>query len=159
MSRSPLVDLASLDLEHPRFGIEAVRRFNAHRHEMEQLSGIVQVNSQEGWIVGFRDVRTDEFWVRGHIPGRPIFPGVLMAESCAQLSSFYMYQTLDLPEGAFIGFGGLDRVRFRGIVTPPVRMWLIGRAVKITSRVGILDTQAVVDDRVVFEGRITGMML
>src|SRR3989304_4761865 len=90
MSRRRIVDLSSLDLEHPKFGIEAIRRRNAQRYEMEQISSVIDVNGKEGWLVGFRDVRADEFWVRGHIPGRPIFPGVLMIETAAQLVSYYV---------------------------------------------------------------------
>ena len=43
-------------------------------------------------VLGYKDVTESEFWVRGHIPGRPLMPGVIMVESAAQLLSFFVRQ-------------------------------------------------------------------
>ena len=45
---------------------------------MEQLDGIVHVDRENHVIAGYKDVRPDEFWVRGHLPSYPLLPGVLM---------------------------------------------------------------------------------
>ena len=37
------------------------------------LDGIVYADAEKHLIMGYKDVREDEFWVPGHIPGRPIF--------------------------------------------------------------------------------------
>ena len=70
-------------------------------------------------MAGYRDVRDDEFWVRGHIPGRPIFPGVLMIETAAQLVGYYAMSKM--PSQGFLGFGGVEDVKFRGTVVPGQR--------------------------------------
>jgi 3-hydroxyacyl-[acyl-carrier-protein] dehydratase len=162
MPRALLVDLSAIDLETEALGLEAIRRFNPHRYEMEQLSGVIHLDTEAGEIVARKDVRDDEFWVRGHIPGRPLLPGVLMVEAAAQMCSVYYKSVQEDPR--FLGFGGVDGVKFRGQVGPGQRLLLLGRAVEIRSRRAVFDTQGVVRDetdpqtfKMVFEGRITGM--
>ena len=150
-----LVDLAKIDLGRITIPIEAIRAANPHRFEMEQLTGIIHFDPAAGEIVAVKDVRPDEFWVRGHIPGRPLLPGVLMIEAAAQMCS--VYYKLVQKDPRFLGFGGVDAVKFRGQVVPGDRLILIGKALEIRSRRAVFDTQGVVGDRPVYEGRITGM--
>ena len=150
-----LVDLSKIDLTRVVIPLERIREINPHRYEMEQLSGIIYLDSAAGQIVAFKDVGQSEFWIRGLIPGRPLMPGVMMIEAAAQMSSFY-YKYVQ-KDARFLGFGGVDGVKFRGQVVPGDRLILLGVAVEIRSRRAIFDTQGVVGDRLVFEARITGM--
>ena len=150
-----LVDLATLDLDRIVIPIEEIRRLNPHRYEMEQLTAVIHLDPETGRIAAVKDVRDDEFWVRGHIPGRPLLPGVLMIEAAAQMCSVYFKKVSE--DTRFLGFGGVDAVKFRGQVVPGDRLLLLGRAVEIRRRRAVFDTQGVVGDRLVFEARITGM--
>jgi len=150
-----VVDLSKIDLGRVVMSIDEIRQYNPHRYEMEQLTGVIHLDATAGQIVAFKDVRPDEFWVRGHIPGRPLLPGVLMIEAAAQMSSLYYKKVQQDPR--FLGFGGVDGVKFRGQVVPGDRLLLLGRAVEIRSRRAVFDTQGVVGDRLVFEACITGM--
>jgi len=155
MAPSLLVDLSKIDLNRVLIPIEEIRQCNPHRYEMEMLSGCIHLDPEKGQIVAYKDVRADEFWVRGHIPGRPLMPGVLMIEAAAQMSSLYYKRVQKDPR--FLGFGGVDGVKFRGQVVPGDRLLLLGQAIEIRSRRAVFDTQGVVGDRMVFEARITGM--
>ncbi len=155
MAPTLLVDLAKLDLSSVVIPIEEIRRLNPHRHEMEQLTAVIHLDAEAGQIVAVKEVRDDEFWVRGHIPGRPLLPGVLMIEAAAQMCSVYFKKVMQDPR--FLGFGRVDGVKFRGQVVPGDRLILLGQAVEIRSRRAVFDTQGVVGDRLVFEARITGM--
>src|SRR3954468_2890735 len=84
-----LFDIAGIDMDRILFPQEAIRELNPQRGDMEHLNAIVYADASQGRIIGFKDVRADEFWVSGHIPGRPLLPGVLMIEAGAQLASFY----------------------------------------------------------------------
>jgi len=152
-----LVDLEKVDLSRVVMTIDEVRQHNPHRYEMEHLGGVIHLDLAAGEIVAFKDVRADEFWVRGHIPGRPLLPGVLMIEAAAQMCSLHYH--LAAKDARFLGFGGVDGVKFRGQVVPGDRLILLGKAVEIRSRRAVFDTQGVVAGRLVYEGRITGMPL
>lgn len=155
MPAQPFVDLARLDFDHPALDLDAVRKVNPQRFEFEMLTGILFVDEAAGVIAAWKDLTPEDFWVRGHIPGRPLFPGVLMIEAAAQMSSYYI--TKAIGGDKFVGFGGVDAVKFRGQVVPPCRFVLLGKLVEIRPRRAICDAQGFVDGKMVFEGRITGM--
>jgi 3-hydroxyacyl-[acyl-carrier-protein] dehydratase len=82
-------------------------------------------------------------------------PGVIMLETAAQLAS-YLSHTVR-PDDRFMAFGGLDNVKFRGAVVPPARMYVLAKGVEIRPRRTICDTQGIVDGKLVFEARVTGL--
>jgi len=150
-----IVDISRLDLEHVIYDVEAIEKVNPHRYEMRQLDGIVYLNPDEGIIVGYKDVRENEFWVRGHIPGRPLMPGVLMIEAAAQLASFAAKS--GSTEERFIGFGGIEEVKFRAQVKPGDRLYLLGKFLESRPRRFKLSAQGVVNGQMVFQATVIGM--
>lgn len=118
-------DISSIDLSRDVYTQEQIRTANPQRGDMEMLNGVVYANPELGRIIGYKDVRADEFWVPGHIPGRPLFPGVLMLECAAQLASFYTRTFVGWK--GFIGFGGVEDTKFRLQVAPGSRIYLLGQ--------------------------------
>ena len=157
MPPKPIFDIPPVDVDNLVLTREDIYQVNPHRFEFQQLDGIIWLDQPSGDIAGYRDVRDDEFWVRGHIPGRPIFPGVLMIETAAQLVSYYVMSKA--PEKGFLGFGGVDDVKFRGTVTPGQRLIMLGKVIMNRPRKCVGATQAYVDGKMVYEGTITGMWL
>jgi 3-hydroxyacyl-[acyl-carrier-protein] dehydratase len=151
------IDVSQIDTHKVLVDHAGIYKVNPHRHEFELLDGIFKVDREAGIIVGYRDTRSDEFWVKAHIPGRPIFPGVLMIETAAQLVSYYMMS--ENPAKGFLGFGGVTDVKFRGAVTPGDRVIMVGKMVEIRPRRCIGATQAYVNGQLVYEGLIIGMWL
>ncbi len=150
-----ILDPTQLDCSQPLADREAIARLNPHRYEFALLDAVVLMDQEHGLFAGYHDVRPDEFWVRGHIPGRPLFPGVLMIETVAQLAS-YVYH-VRFPSQNFLGFTGVDGVKFRGVVQPPARFLIVGRAKEMKPRRMICEMQGFVNGAMVFEGTITGM--
>ncbi len=153
-----IVDPTTVDTSHILYDLEGIRQGNPQRFEMEQLTAVVHLDRDQHLIVGFKDVRPDEFWVRGHMPDYPLMPGVLMCESAAQLCSFYCY-TIQILENGFIGFGGMEDVRFRGQVRPGDRLVVMAKASRVHRRQTIFDTQGFVGSNMVFHGKIIGVPL
>ncbi len=128
-----------------------------HGFEFQLLDGVSHVDRERKEIVAFADLRTDAWWVRGHVPGRPLLPGVLMLEMAAQACAVGTKLLTECSE--FIAFGGVDQCKFRSTVIPPARLYLLCRAVDVRARRSLSTAQGVVDGRLVFEATITGMTL
>ena len=158
MPPAALVDPATIDTSRVLVDLEGIRRGNPQRFEMEQLTAIVRIDPVERIIIGYRDLAPDSFWVRGHMPDYPLMPGVLICEAAAQLSSYFCYH-IKLVENSFMGFGGLEDVRFRGMVRPGDRLVLVSKAVRVHRRQTIFETQGFVDANMVYHGRIIGVPL
>ena len=153
-----LLDLSRIDLDHVAFDAAAIEEVNPHRYEMRQLDGMIYDDQETSTCLGYKDVTEDEFWVRGHIPGRPLMPGVIMIEAAAQLASFYVINSFhEYSPDKFIGFGGINDVKFRGAVTPGQRLYLIVKLIERRPRRFICAAQGVVDGQMVFEAKIVGM--
>ncbi len=151
-------DPAQLDLGRVVADQDAIRCINPQRFEMEQLTAIVYLDAQQQVLAGYKDVRADEFWVRGHMPNYPLLPGVLMCEAAAQLCTYYIV-TQGLLQGDFIGFGGLENVRFRSLVRPGDRLVLVGKALRIHRRQTIFNVQGFVGTTMVFHADVLGVPL
>jgi 3-hydroxyacyl-[acyl-carrier-protein] dehydratase len=152
-----LFDLSIIDLNQVAYGPDEIRKVNPHRGDMEMLQGVIWADTNKGEILGYKDIGADEFWVSGHIPGRPIFPGVLMIETAAQLASFYTKKFIQWP--GFIGFGAADNCRFRGQVVPGRRMLFLAKKIWDRHRRIMCQTQGLVDGQLVFEGDIIGTQM
>ncbi len=152
-----LIDLSRIDLNRTIYDAAAIEAVNPHRGVMRLLDGVVHTDEQALEAVAYKDVREDEFWVPGHIPGRPIFPGVLMIEAAAQLASFMALRMF--PDIRFMGFAGVDAVKFRGQVTPGDRFYVLGKGIDFRRRRFVCAAQGMVNGTMVFEGKVTGMPL
>ena len=149
---------AELDLNRILADRDAIRKVNPQRFEMEQLTAIVFVDSSQHLVAGYKDVSPDEFWVRGHMPDYPLLPGVLMCEAAAQLCSYYI-TTNGLMQGDYIGFGGLENVRFRAPVRPGDRLVLVAKGTRMHRRQTVFNVQGFVGSTMVFHADVIGVPL
>ncbi len=152
-----LFDIGSLDLSRVIYGPDVIRTINPQRFEMEHLDAIVHCDPPTGQIVGYKDVKADEFWIPGHIPGRPLLPGVIMVESAAQLSSFYTKYVVKVP--GFIGFGGIENCKFRMQVQPGQRLYLLGQYKWYRHHRICSEIQGLIDGQIAFDATIIGAEL
>ncbi len=157
MASPPLLDLATINLDARLYEGDDIRKLLPHRGAMALLDGIVALAPDKSWIVGYKDARSDEFWVPGHFPGNPILPGVVTIEAAGQLAVCFYKLVVPEISNRLVVFGGVDGVRFRGIVKPGDRVWLLARQVEVNRRLARCYTQAVVDGKVTYEGTILGI--
>ncbi len=153
-----LFDLSQINLTGKLlFDKNAIFQENPQRFEMQQLDGILWYDKERFLVLGYKDVTDSEFWIRGHIPDRPLMPAVIMIEAAAQLSSFFVKRIYGVQ--GFIGFASIDSAKFRATVEPGSRLYLLGHLTKFKRRKYTCSVQGVVEGTMVFETVVSGLNL
>ncbi|MHC4115180.1 MAG: 3-hydroxyacyl-ACP dehydratase FabZ family protein [Planctomycetota bacterium] len=151
-----LFDLSAIDLQaDPIFNKQDICKVNLQQYEMQQLDGVLWYDKKKFLILGYKDITDSEFWIRGHVPGRPLMPGVIMVEAAAQLSSFFVKKVYEL-EG-FIGFASIESAKFRSVVKPGQRLLLLGHITNFKRRKYTCSVQGLVGQTMVFNTVISGL--
>tara|TARA_R110002096_G_scaffold147220_3_gene306915 strand:- start:5427 stop:5906 length:480 start_codon:yes stop_codon:yes gene_type:complete len=159
MASQPIVDPVTINTEEVAVTKDEILTLNAQRDEFEQVDRLISLDLESGLAVGIKTQRPDEFWTRGHIPGRPIMPGVLMIEMAAQISSLIYHLKFETGGKKFFGFGGVNHVKFRGAVEPGCDLLMVVKTKTLRSRMAIFEAQGFVDGKMVFEGEVTGVVV
>lgn len=154
-----IVDPEQLDQSVVIADRTAIRAVNPQRHEFEMLDAVIFVDQAQNIAAGYKDVRVDEFWARGHFPHEPLLPGVLMCEAAAQLCSYYIVTQHVIDDGSIVGFGGLENVRFRSVVRPGDRLILVSKAQRLHRRQSVFNVQGFVGSAMAFHADVIGIPL
>lgn len=92
---------------------EEIMKILPHRDNMLLIDDAV---NNDGTAVAHYTVRGDEFFLKGHFPGNPIVPGVILCEILAQSACVLMQDVMT--EGKLPVYTGLNNVKFRSPVKP-----------------------------------------
>ncbi|GAB4524416.1 MAG: 3-hydroxyacyl-ACP dehydratase FabZ [Pleurocapsa sp.] len=96
--------------------IQEIHQLLPHRYPFALVDRILDYVPGEK-AVGLKNVTFNEPYFPGHIPNRPLMPGVLMVEAMAQVGGIVLVQLPGM-EDKFFAFAGIDKVRFRRPVVP-----------------------------------------
>ena len=156
----PLLDLAALDLSRSVVPEEELRALVPHREYFQLLDGICYFDPVQQYVVGYKDWPADAWWANGHIPGKPLMPGVLMIEGAAQVATFLIKKVIGWELDKFVGLGGLNDVRFRGQVVPPARVHFVAGPGAVSGRrLARFPTQAFCNGQLIMEMELLGVLL
>jgi len=100
--------------------------------------------------VGIKNVTINDYFFKGHFPGRPVMPGVLILEAMAQVAGILLLSKKE-HRGKLAFFMGIDRVRFRKPVLPGDQLRLEVQAGKLRTKTGEVIGRALVEGKVVAE--------
>ena len=124
-----------------------------------QREPFLMIDEVEEYIPGemataYKYVKEDEWYFKGHFPGNPIMPGVLIVESLAQTGAVSI---LSLPENKNKNalFGGIYKMKFKKQVVPGYKLKLEVKRIKKKGPIGIGEGIATVDGKIAAKGEFT----
>lgn len=93
-----------------------------HRYPFVMVDRVTELRAGQ-WIRGHKMVSANEPWCSGHFPGTPVFPGVLIIEALTQIGGLLAYASEPFDATtSLMYFLGVDRAKFRHVVTPGDRL-------------------------------------
>lgn len=104
--------------------------------------------------IAYKNVNEQEWYFKGHFPGNPIMPGVLITESLAQTGAVAIL-SMDENKGKNALFGGIDKMKFKRKVVPGDRLKLEVKIIKRKGPIGVGEAIATVDEKIVAKGELT----
>ena len=124
-----------------------------------QREPFLMIDEIEEYIPGesaicYKDVKEEEWYFKGHFPGNPIMPGVLITESLAQAGAIAILSKEE-NKGKIAFFGGIKNCRFKGQVTPGDVLEMECVLTKQKGPVGIGEAIAKVNGKVVCKAELT----
>ncbi len=124
-----------------------------------QREPFLMIDKVEAYIPGesavaYKQVKEDEWYFKGHFPGNPIMPGVLITESLAQTGAVAIL-SLEENKGRNALFGGIDKMKFKKVVIPGDILKLEVKIIKKKGPIGIGEAVATVQDKIVAKGELT----
>ena len=133
-----------------RAGIEEIL---PHREPFLLIDEVLELVPGER-VVARKRVREDEWYLRGHFPGRPVMPGVLIVEAMAQTGAVAVLAEEE-NRGRIALFAGIDDTRFKRIVAPGDELELECTLEQVRGPVGKGKARATVDGQLAARGTLT----
>ncbi|MBQ3323216.1 MAG: bifunctional UDP-3-O-[Muribaculaceae bacterium] len=100
----------------PIMDINRIRELLPHRYPMQLVDKVIEIS--DNYIVGVKNVTSNEPFFQGHFPQEPVMPGVLQIEAMAQVGGLLVLSNVDEPERYSTYFMKIDNVKFRQKVVP-----------------------------------------
>ena len=140
----------TLALPLDRAAIEAIL---PHREPFLLIDEVLELEPGER-VVALKHVREDEWYLRGHFPGRPVMPGVLIVEAMAQTGAVAVLSEEE-NRGRLALFAGIDDTRFKRIVEPGDVLQLECTLEQVRGPIGKGKARASVDGQLAARGTLT----
>jgi 3-hydroxyacyl-[acyl-carrier-protein] dehydratase len=137
--------------------IMEIQKILPHRYPFLLVDRITELEPKTR-AVGIKNVTINEGFFRGHFPGHPIMPGVLIIEALAQVGGILAFRS-GISMGRSVYFLSIEKAKFRKPVIPGDQIRLEVAVVQLRGEtVWKFTGNAVVDDKTVAEAEFTAMV-
>ena len=100
----------------PLMDVNRIRELLPHRYPFQLVDKVIEIG--DNYIVGVKNVTSNEPFFQGHFPEEPVMPGVLQIEAMAQVGGLLVLNSVDDPKRYSTYFLRIDGGRFRQKVVP-----------------------------------------
>ena len=119
-----------------------------HREPMLLIDELIDIKKLKS-ATGIVNVTKDSFYVKGHFPGQPVMPGVLIVEAFGQAAAALTAHGIDKStyENKLVFLMSIEKARFRNPVIPNCKLLLKIEAIRSHGRVWKYQGEAFVGDK------------
>lgn len=132
---------------------EQIKEIIPQREPFLMIDEVEEYKAGES-AISYKYVNKEEWYFKGHFPGNPIMPGVLITESLAQTGAIAIL-SVEENKGKNALFGGINKMKFKKMVVPGDTLKLEVKIIKQKGPIGIGEAIATVDDKIVAKGELT----
>ncbi len=135
-----------------------IRELLPHRYPFLMVDKIIQMT--DNFIVGVKNITTNEPFFMGHFPQEPVMPGVLQVEAMAQVGGLFVLARLDEPKRYSTYFLKIDNVKFRHKVVPgDTLLFRVELSSEVRRGIATMRGLAFIGDKVVSEADFTAQII
>ena len=149
----------TIEHEVPKLPIESwqLDEFLPHQYPFRLIDRVVDFDLIQGAIDVIKNVTINEPFFKGHFPGAPVMPGVLMLESLAQAAGVLLFlkQGIRLKDNVTLLYAGADDVKFRRKVVPGDQLKIVARIDAMRANLAKFTYSASVDGQLAVRAQIS----
>ena len=115
--------------------LEQIKEIIPHRDPFLLIDEVTELEPGVS-VTAKKYLKPDEYWFKGHFPGQPVMPGVLMIEALAQVGAVAIL-SLEENKGKTAFFGAINNAKFKQMVLPGDRLKLECEIIKRKGPIGV----------------------
>ena len=129
---------------------EDIKKYLPHREPFLFVDEVIEVIENKE-IHATKYINEDEYFLNGHFPNNPIFPGVIIIEALGQASGILGFVSMNKTpeEGSIYVLAGVDKVRFRKRIRPGDNIDLFSKVVSEKRGIWKFDCRAELDNELI----------
>jgi 3-hydroxyacyl-[acyl-carrier-protein] dehydratase len=145
---------AAMMTDRPLYDVAAIKKILPHRSPFLFVDRVVKISDNDT-IVAEKDLLADEWFFSGHFPGKPIVPGVIVAEALAQTSGLLLGLTQSAGDQNRSHLFLADvKIKFSAPAEPGETLWLTAKLKRKYGRMFLFEVAAGVADRRIADGTL-----
>ncbi|MFL2707762.1 MAG: 3-hydroxyacyl-[acyl-carrier-protein] dehydratase FabZ [Gammaproteobacteria bacterium TMED226] len=127
-----------------------IKKYLPHREPFLFIDEVINIKKNKE-IHATKLISEDEYFLKGHFPNNPIFPGVIIIEALGQASGILGFVSMGKTpeEGSIYVLAGVDKVRFRKRVRPGDNLDLFSSVVGEKRGIWKFDCRAEVNNELI----------